>query len=209
VLRPFAPSGAPSVLPRAPSVLPRCSPLLPLPSRNGKGSRAALEGAAREHRGSKEGSMGRCRARSRWEPELTALSRLQLPSILLEMVETGNGTVTPVVSNLRIDPALVNGYLPFAHFFPSFFIDMLYLLHSLVKYIYMPIYPRVLVYQDISSVLTMKMRMSSFQGNDSVAFVMTRASLDVALFSYISIASSSQRDKTVSLHHMIYIRDRR
>ncbi len=84
--------------------------------------------------------MGRCRARSRWEPELTALSRLQLPSI--------------------------------------------------------------------SSVLTMKMRMSSFQGNDSVAFVMTRASLDVALFSYISIASSSQRDKTVSLHHMIYIRDR-
>ncbi len=64
------------------------------------------------------------------------------------MVETGNGTVTPVVSNLRIDPALVDGYLPFAHFFPSFFIRMLYLLHSLVKYIYMPIYPRVLVYQD-------------------------------------------------------------
>ncbi len=69
--------------------------------------------------------------------------------ILLEMVETGNGTVTPVVSNLRIDPALVDGYLPFAHFFPSFFIRMLYLLHSLVKYIYMPIYPRVLVYQEI------------------------------------------------------------
>jgi len=65
------------------------------------------------------------------------------------MVETGNGTVTPVVSNLRIDPALVDGYLPFAHFFPSFFIRMLYLLHSLVKYIYMPIYPRVLVYQDL------------------------------------------------------------
>ncbi len=64
------------------------------------------------------------------------------------MVETGNGTVTPVVSNLRIDPALVDGYLPFAHFFPSFIIRMLYLLHSLVKYIYMPIYPRVLVYQD-------------------------------------------------------------
>ncbi len=64
------------------------------------------------------------------------------------MVETGNGTVTPVVSNLRIDPALVDGYLPFAHFFPSF-IRMLYLLHSLVKYIYMPIYPRVLVYQDL------------------------------------------------------------
>jgi len=42
----------------------------------------------------------------------------------------------------------VDGYLPFAHFFPSFFIRMLYLLHSLVKYIYMPIYPRVLVYQD-------------------------------------------------------------
>ncbi len=67
---------------------------------------------------------------------------------MLEMVETGNGTVTPVVSNLRIDPALVDGYLPFAHFFPSFFIRMLYLLHSLVKYICMPIYPRVLVYQD-------------------------------------------------------------
>ncbi len=64
------------------------------------------------------------------------------------MVETGNGTVTPVVSNLRIDPALVDGYLPFAHFFPSFFIRMLYLLHSLVKYICMPIYPRVLVYQE-------------------------------------------------------------
>ncbi len=67
---------------------------------------------------------------------------------MLEMVETGNGTVTPVVSNLRIDPALVDGYLPFAHFFPSFFIRMLYLLHSLVKYICMPIYPRVLVYQE-------------------------------------------------------------
>ncbi len=64
------------------------------------------------------------------------------------LLETGNSTVTPVVSNLRIDPALVNGYLPFAHFFPSSFIRMLYLLHSSVKYIYMPIYPRVLVYQD-------------------------------------------------------------
>ncbi len=42
--------------------------------------------------------------------------------LVLEMVETGNGTVTPVVSNLRIDPALVDGYSPFAHFFPSFFI---------------------------------------------------------------------------------------
>ncbi len=41
---------------------------------------------------------------------------------VLEMLETGNGTVTPVVSNLRIYPALVDGYLPFAHFFPSFFI---------------------------------------------------------------------------------------
>ncbi len=41
---------------------------------------------------------------------------------MLEMLETGNGTVTPVVSNLRIYPALVDGYLPFAHFFPSFFI---------------------------------------------------------------------------------------
>ncbi len=36
---------------------------------------------------------------------------------MLEMLETGNGTVTPVVSNLRIYPALVDGYLPFAHFF--------------------------------------------------------------------------------------------
>ncbi len=33
------------------------------------------------------------------------------------MLEIGNSTVTPVVSNLRIDPALVDGYLPFAHFF--------------------------------------------------------------------------------------------
>ena len=49
------------------------------------------------------------------------------------MLETGNSTVTPVVSNLRIDPALVNGYLPFAHFFPSSFIRMLYLLHSSVN----------------------------------------------------------------------------
>ena len=64
------------------------------------------------------------------------------------VLETGNSTVTPVVRNLRIDPALVNGYLPFAHFFPSSFIRMLYLLDSSVKYIYMPFYPRVLVYQD-------------------------------------------------------------
>jgi len=93
-----------------------------------------------------------------------ALKRLQMTSpsmarqlftcmVVLEMVETGNGTVTPVVSNLRIDPALVDGYLPFAHFFPSFFIRMLYLLHSLVKYIYMPIYPRVLVYQEVAPVV--------------------------------------------------------
>jgi len=38
------------------------------------------------------------------------------------MLETGNDTVIPVVSNLRFYPALVNEYLPFAHFFPSFFI---------------------------------------------------------------------------------------
>ena len=83
------------------------------------------------------------------------------------MVETGNGTVTPVVSNLRIDPALVNGYLPFAHFFPSFFIRMLYLLHSLVKYIYMPIYPRVLVYQELTmmrSALCLHTKIQSFKG---------------------------------------------
>ncbi len=48
-------------------------------------------------------------------------SNLQIGK-LLEMLETGNGTVTPVVSNLRIYPALVDGYLPFAHFFPPFFI---------------------------------------------------------------------------------------
>jgi hypothetical protein len=33
------------------------------------------------------------------------------------LLEIGNSTVTPVVSNLRNDPALVDGYLPFAHFF--------------------------------------------------------------------------------------------
>ena len=38
------------------------------------------------------------------------------------MLETGKDTVIPVVSNLRFYPALVNEYLPFAHFFPSFFI---------------------------------------------------------------------------------------
>jgi len=36
-------------------------------------------------------------------------------------------------SNLRINPALVDGYLPFAHFFPSSFIRMLYLLDSSVN----------------------------------------------------------------------------
>ena len=66
------------------------------------------------------------------------------------LLETGNGTVTPVVSNLRIDPALVDGYLPYpspTSFLPSSF-RMLYLLDSSVKYIYMPFYPRVLVYQE-------------------------------------------------------------
>ena len=38
------------------------------------------------------------------------------------MLKTENDTVTSVISNLRIYPALVNEYLPFAHFFPSFFI---------------------------------------------------------------------------------------
>ncbi len=33
------------------------------------------------------------------------------------LLKTGNSTVTPVVSNLRIHPTLVNEYLPFAHFF--------------------------------------------------------------------------------------------
>jgi len=53
-----------------------------------------------------------------------------------------------VISNLRIDSTLVNEYLPFAHFFSFFFICMLYLLHSLVKYICMFIYFHVLIYQD-------------------------------------------------------------
>jgi len=70
---------------------------------------------------------------------------------MLKMMKTENDTVTSVISNLRIDSTLVNEYLPFAHFFSSFFIRMLYLLHSLVKYICMPIYPRVLVYQEIMS----------------------------------------------------------
>ncbi len=35
----------------------------------------------------------------------------------IKMLETGNSTVTPVVSNLRIHPALVDGYLPSSHFF--------------------------------------------------------------------------------------------
>jgi len=51
------------------------------------------------------------------------LCRSLPPYLLLKMLETGNGTVTPVVSNLRIYPALVDEYLPFAHFFPSFFIS--------------------------------------------------------------------------------------
>ena len=54
-------------------------------------------------------------------------------------------------SNLRINSTLVNEYLFFAHFFSSFFICMLYLLDSSVKYIYMPFYSRVLVYQQIMS----------------------------------------------------------
>jgi len=41
----------------------------------------------------------------------------------------------------------VDGYLPFAHFFPSFFIPYA-LLDSSVKYIYMPFYPCALVYQE-------------------------------------------------------------
>ncbi len=39
------------------------------------------------------------------------------------MLETENDTVTSVISNLRIYSALVNEYLPFAHFFPSFIIS--------------------------------------------------------------------------------------
>ncbi len=67
------------------------------------------------------------------------------------MMKTENDTVTSVISNLRVDSTLVNEYLLFAHFFPFFFIRMLYLLHSLVKYIYMSIYSHVFVYQEIMS----------------------------------------------------------
>ncbi len=70
---------------------------------------------------------------------------------LLKMMKTENDTVTSVISNLRIDSTLVNEYLLFAHFFSFFFICMLYLLHSLVKYICMFIYSCVLIYQEIMS----------------------------------------------------------
>ncbi len=43
-------------------------------------------------------------------------------SALLKMLKTENDTVISVISNLRIYPTLVNEYLLFAHFFPSFFI---------------------------------------------------------------------------------------
>ncbi len=66
------------------------------------------------------------------------------------MLETGNGTVTPVVSNLRIDPALVDDPSP-TSFLPSSS-RMLYLLDSSVKYIYMPFYPCALVYQDWAAI---------------------------------------------------------
>ncbi len=91
VLRPFAPSGAPSVLPRAPSLLPLTLLYTPrtldwrLPFPFEKGSIAALEGAPREQRGSKgehEGSRGSIkesvmaphtgRVRSTEEPEMAA-----------------------------------------------------------------------------------------------------------------------------------------
>ena len=39
------------------------------------------------------------------------------PTISWGLLEIGNSTVTPVVSNLRIDPTLVDEYLSFAHFF--------------------------------------------------------------------------------------------
>ncbi len=67
------------------------------------------------------------------------------------MMKTENDTVISVISNLCIDSTLVNEYLLFAHFFSFFFICMLYLLHSLVKYICMFIYFYVLVYQDFLS----------------------------------------------------------
>jgi len=68
-----------------------------LPFSIGKGSRAALEGAAREQGGAareqgraarEQGGAAReyygvVQGRSRWEPELAALSRLQLPTLFL------------------------------------------------------------------------------------------------------------------------------
>ncbi len=45
------------------------------------------------------------------------------------VLETGNSTVT-LVSNLRIYPALVDGYLPFAHFFPSSVCSTYYIVQS-------------------------------------------------------------------------------
>jgi len=75
-----------------------------LPFSIGKGSRAALEGAAREQGGAAREQGGAAReqgraareqggaareyygvvqGRSRWEPELAALSRLQLPTLFL------------------------------------------------------------------------------------------------------------------------------
>ena len=77
-----------------------------------------------------------------------SVESLQSKFNLLKMMKTENDTVISVISNLRIDSTLVNEYLLFAHFFSFFFIRMLYLLHSLVKYIYMFIYSCVLVYQD-------------------------------------------------------------
>ncbi len=68
-----------------------------MPFSIGKGSRAALEGAAREQGGAareqgraarEQGGAAReyygvVQGRSRWEPELAALSRLQLPTLFL------------------------------------------------------------------------------------------------------------------------------
>ncbi len=51
------------------------------------------------------------------EAFLTHLQSQATDDIRIHLLEIGNSTVTPVVSNLRIDPALVDGYLPFAHFF--------------------------------------------------------------------------------------------
>ena len=60
-----------------------------------------------------------------------------------QVLETGNSTVTPVVSNLRIHPALVDGYLPFAHFFLSSYLLDSSVVQSIYLHAYLPSCPRI------------------------------------------------------------------